>query len=85
MLIIDEFGKYFPLTCTITCILKYPLKLVILNSPVLVLKLYEADAEGRIVEPVESYKLKESNTQYVGLFWIEDKDYAVNTEYGIVK
>jgi hypothetical protein len=68
VLIIDEVAKYFPLTCTITCILKYPLKLVIINSPVLELKLYEADAEGRIVEPVESYKLYEFNTQYVGLF-----------------
>jgi len=34
-----------------------------MNSPVLVLKLYEADVDvdGRIDEPVESYNVKESN------------------------
>ena len=48
----------------------------------LVLKLYGADAGGRIVEPVESYKVYEAKLQYVG-FWIDDKDYAVNTEYGV--
>lgn len=48
----------------------------------LVLKLYGADAGGRIVEPVESYKVYEAKLQYVG-FWIDDKDYVVNTEYGV--
>lgn len=65
---------YFPLTWTITCKLKYPLKLVITNSPELELKLYGSDARGRIVEPVGSYKVKESNLQYVGLFCILDRD-----------
>ena len=57
VLIADGVGEYIPLTCTITYKLKYPLKLVIMNSPVFVLKLYGADAEGRIVYPNDSYKV----------------------------
>ena len=68
MLITDEVGVYIPFTCTITCKLKFPLKLVIINSPVLVSKLYGADAGGREVIPVESYNEYEVILQYVGLF-----------------
>ena len=45
-----------------------------MNSPVLVSKLYEADAWGRVIYPVESYKEYELSLQYVGSFWIIDKD-----------
>ena len=68
VLIADEVGEYIPFTWTITCKQKYPVKLVIMNSPVFVLKLYGADAGGRAVAPVESYKEYEVKLQYVGLF-----------------
>ncbi len=45
-----------------------------MNSPVFVLKLYGADAGGRLFAPFKSYKEYEVKLQYVGLFWIEDKD-----------
>ncbi len=45
-----------------------------MNSPVFVLKLYGADAGGRLFAPDESYKEYEVKLQYVGLFWTEDKD-----------
>ena len=63
----------------------YPLKLVIINSPVFVSKLYWADAVGSRFNPVESYKVYEVKLQYVGSFWIKDKDWAVKTENDIVK
>ena len=45
-----------------------------MNSPVLVSKLYGANAGGRVINPFESYKEYEVKLQYVGLFWIEDND-----------
>ncbi len=51
-----------------------------MNSPVFVLKLYGADARGSVIKPVESYKVYEVKLQYVGLFWIEDIVWDVNTE-----
>ena len=48
------------------------------------LKSYEADVDGRILVPAESYKVYEVKLQYVGLFWMVDNNEAVNTENGVV-
>ena len=55
-----------------------------MNSPVFVLKLYGAGVVGRVTYPVESNKVYECKLQYVGLFWISDSVWALNTENGVV-
>ena len=63
VLIIELVGEYIPFTYTINCKQKYPLKLVIINSPVLVLKLNGDVVDERSFEPVESYRVQDYKLQ----------------------